>query len=461
MNDELKIKNNELGGKMNYRYRTDEEMKDSGVEWIGKIPKEWINNKISREFEIIGSGSTPLSSNLEYYNGDINWLLTGDLTDGYIYQTSKKITQKALKDYSTLNIYPEESLIIAMYGATIGKTGLTKIKTTTNQACCVLANPKNLNIKFAHYWFIANKNEIVNLGRGGGQPNISQDLIKSLKFSNPLKSEQDNIVKFLDEKTAEFDSIISKKEALIEKLEEAKKSLISEVVTGKVKVVKTNDGYELVERKKEEMKDSGVEWIGKIPKGWECNNFRRSVTLKQGLQIAQSDRYYEAGDGRYIYITVKYINSDKDKNNTEYILNPDKGVLCNKEDVLLARTGATGKVVTNIEGVFHNNFFKIIYDKSKLIKEYLVYYLIQKNVQEYLKLVAGTTTIPDLNHGDFLSTKLVLPNKIQQEKIVEFLNEKTAHFDSIISKKEALIEKLKEAKQSLISEAVTGKIEIL
>ncbi len=214
-------------------------------------------------------------------------------------------------------------------------------------------------------------------------------------------------------------------------------------------------------RKEEEMKDSGVHWIGKIPSDWECINFSRSVSLKQGLQIAQDERFYESGEGRYVYITVKYINSDRNDTDTEYILNPSKGVMCSKDEILLARTGATGKVVTNIEGVFHNNFFKVIYDNRKLRKNYLVYYLTQNSVQEHLKLIAGTTTIPDLNHGDFLSTKHLIPQIYEQEKIIKFLDKKTAQFDSIISKKEALIKRLEEAKKSLISEVVTGKVKVV
>lgn len=451
MNDELKIKNNELGGKMNYRYRTDEEMKDSGVEWIGKIPKEWINNKISREFEIIGSGSTPLSSNLEYYNGDINWLLTGDLTDGYIYQTSKKITQKALKDYSTLNIYPEESLIIAMYGATIGKTGLTKIKTTTNQACCVLANPKNLNIKFAHYWFIANKNEIVNLGRGGGQPNISQDLIKSLKFSNPLKSEQDNIVKFLDEKTAEFDSIISKKEALIEKLEEAKKSLISEVVTGKVKVVKSYNGYELLERRKEEMKDSGVEWLGDIPREWRISKVKYEFENLDDLRIPlSSEERGKIKERRYDYYGASGVIDKVDSYlfDDELILIGEDGANLYSRNTPLAFI-ARGKF-------WVNNHAHILKPKSGNIN-YLVNLL---ESIDYTNFITGSAQ-PKLTQDNLMNIKILVPNIKTQNKIGNFLNRKINEIDILIKTEENIIEKLKEAKQSLISEAVTGKIEIL
>lgn len=204
-----------------------------------------------------------------------------------------------------------------------------------------------------------------------------------------------------------------------------------------------------------EYKDSGVEWIGEIPSHWDIADFRRCVRLKQGLQIAQDKRFETDGKNRHVYITVKYTNSNKEDVDTEYIEKPYKSVMCDKDDVLLARTGATGKVITDVEGVFHNNFFKIIYDKQKITKEYLVYYLKQETIQNYLKLIAGTTTIPDLNHGVFLSTKVVLPNIIEQKQIVKYLDKKTLQIETLISKKEELIETLKASRSKLISEIVT------
>ena len=151
--------------------------KDSGVEWIGEIPKEWEVKKLSYCFDNIGSGTTPTSGKSEYYfNGTINWLQTGDLNDGDILNTSKKITQKALYDYPTLRMYPAGSLVIAMYGATIGKTGILQIDTTTNQACCVLARSNSVNSKFAFYWLNSITKHVISLAYGGGQPNINQEM---------------------------------------------------------------------------------------------------------------------------------------------------------------------------------------------------------------------------------------------------------------------------------------------
>ena len=127
--------------------------KDSGIEWIGKIPSHWEVKKVNYCFKQIGSGTTPTAGKPDYYvDGKFNWLQTGDLNDSDIFETSKKITQQALDDYTTLRFYPKNSLVIAMYGATIGKTGLLRITSTTNQACCVLSNPIGVNHVFAFYW---------------------------------------------------------------------------------------------------------------------------------------------------------------------------------------------------------------------------------------------------------------------------------------------------------------------
>lgn len=211
-------------------------LKDSGVEWIGQVPEHWEVKKITHIFPNIGSGTTPNSSDPSFYEGNINWLQTGDLTDGYIYKTSKTITHKALQAYSTLKIYPKNSLVIAMYGATIGKVGLLQIETTTNQACCVLSAALNIEMKYIFYLFQGIKESLVAMSYGGGQPNISQEKIKSLKLPFPNSSEQEQIADYLDKQTAKIDQAIALKIAHIEKLKEYKSVLINDVVTGKVRV---------------------------------------------------------------------------------------------------------------------------------------------------------------------------------------------------------------------------------
>ena len=124
-----------------------------------------------------------------------------------------------------------------MYGATIGKVGILDIETTTNQACCVLSDTKQILEKYAFYWFLASKNNIISLGYGGGQPNISQDLIKSLRITLPPKSEQEKIVEYIETKTAKIDKLVNLEQEYIKSLKEYKASLIDSIVTGKVRIV--------------------------------------------------------------------------------------------------------------------------------------------------------------------------------------------------------------------------------
>lgn len=212
-------------------------MKDSGIEWMGEIPEHWELWKISHAFERIGSGTTPESGNPKYHeNGTINWLNTGDLNDGEVLSSHKKITEQAINDYSSLKLFPAGSLVMAMYGATIGKTGIIKFDTTTNQACCVFCKGDIIDLKFLQYWFFAKKEIIINLAIGGGQPNISQNILKDIRVNCPSLSEQLSIVKYLDLRTVEVDLTITNTRQEIELLKEYKTALISEVVTGKVDV---------------------------------------------------------------------------------------------------------------------------------------------------------------------------------------------------------------------------------
>lgn len=213
------------------------QLKDSGIEWLGEIPEHWELRKISHAFSRIGSGTTPQSGNPIYHeNGTVNWLNTGDLNDGVLKSCKKKVTEKALEDYSSLKKFPAGSLVMAMYGATIGKTCIIDFETTTNQACCVFCESDILDVNFLQYWFIGKKEHVINLAIGGGQPNISQNILKDIRVCCPDILEQKQIVKYIQNKTSEIDKLISKAGEEIELIKEYKTALISEVVTGKVDV---------------------------------------------------------------------------------------------------------------------------------------------------------------------------------------------------------------------------------
>ena len=212
-------------------------MKNSGVEWIGNIPEHWDVKKNTHLFNKIGSGTTPTSSDLSYYDsGDINWLQTGDLNNDYIVATSRKINQKAMSKFSSLKLYDENSLVIAMYGATIGKVGLLKIKSTTNQACCVLGNSDKVFMKYIFYVMQFAKNHLISNSYGGGQPNINQDMIKNLRIPYPNLQEQEKIANYLDDLNEKIYKTSKGYQTQIDRLKEYKKILINQAVTGKIKI---------------------------------------------------------------------------------------------------------------------------------------------------------------------------------------------------------------------------------
>ncbi|ECV9719163.1 restriction endonuclease subunit S [Campylobacter upsaliensis] len=211
--------------------------KPSGIEYLGLIPHHWEVARSGLIYKNISSGTTPQSDNDEYYkNGNIFWINSGDLNDSVLTNSKNKITQKAMMAYSALKISPKGSLIIAMYGATIGKVSILGIDACTNQACCVLCESKYLNTRFVFYYFIAKRQDLISMAYGGGQPNISQDIIKNFKIPLPLLQEQKQIANFLDEKCEKINSVIEKTKKQIELVKEYKNTFINEAVCGRIRV---------------------------------------------------------------------------------------------------------------------------------------------------------------------------------------------------------------------------------
>ena len=214
-------------------------LKNSGIDWIGKIPAHWEVTKIKYSVSLIGSGTTPASDNNEYYNGEYNWIQSGDLYNvNEITMTEKKISKLAIKTYQILNYYSSDFIVLAMYGASVGNVAISKINAYSNQACCCIKPDKNTDLRFMYYYFVISKENLIEKAVGGGQPNISQIVIKNEHFLKVPLSEQHTIVTFLDSKCKEITDIITEKQQSIDTMKAYKKSLIYEYVTGKKRVTK-------------------------------------------------------------------------------------------------------------------------------------------------------------------------------------------------------------------------------
>ncbi len=210
-------------------------MKDSGVEWLGEIPAHWEVKKVSRLFSI-GSGTTPPTSVSEYYDGEIAWITTSELRESVITSTEKTISTEALKLFPALEVHAAGSVAVAMYGATIGRLGILGIPATVNQACCVFGDPKGIDAWFWFYWLQYRRQHLISLSLGGGQPNLSQEILKELRVPIPSLDEQRAITYFLDRETAKIDGLVEKISEAINRMKELRVALISAAVTGRIDV---------------------------------------------------------------------------------------------------------------------------------------------------------------------------------------------------------------------------------
>ena len=417
---------------MEYRYRDAIEMKDSGVEWIGKIPSDWTISRIDKEFNVRNEKVSdkvypPLSVTKQGILPQLDNVAKSDNGDN-----RKKV---CVGDF-----------VINSRADRKGSCGVSIYNGSVSLICNVLT-PKRLHPQYVHnlfrnYYF---SEEFYRWGSGIVDDLWSTNIekMKKINIPIPMDKEDEKIANFLDKKTSHFDSIISKKEVLIEKLEEAKKSLVSEVVTGKVKVVKTDDGYELVKRSSYEMKDSGVEWLGEIPKDWEVKKVKHVASLKSGDSITSNNIKDEGiypvygGNGLRGY-TSNYTHSGK------YILIGRQGALCGNINYASNKFWASEHAVV-VNPIIDANLTWL----GELLRS--------MNLNQYSVSAAQ----PGLAVGMIENLYIPYTSIKIQNTIAKYIDEKVKNMEYIVNKTKRQIEKLKEAKQSLISEAVTVKIEIL
>ncbi|WP_279280927.1 restriction endonuclease subunit S [Enterococcus hirae] len=177
---------------------------------------------------------------------------------------------------------------------------------------------------------------------------------------------------------------------------------------------------------------------------WEQRKFKDFTKISQGLQIAISNRFLNEGENRLFYITNEFLNPSSSVK--YYIENAPETVIANSDDILMTRTGNTGKVVTNVHGAFHNNFFKIAYDKSKTNKLFLFYLLNSNYIQNEIRIGAGSSTIPDLKHPNFYKINVNTTSLEEQTKIGNFFKS----LDDTIALHQRKLDLLKETKKGFL-----------
>jgi type I restriction enzyme S subunit len=201
--------------------------------WLGPVNADWAARRVGWSFSS-GSGTTPSSSNPDFFDGPHPWVNTGELRDSVIERTSKSVTDEAMERFSALKYFPTGSVIVAMYGATIGRVAILGIPATVNQACCALYGATDIDPWFLFYWLWSHREEIARLGEGGGQPNINQEIIRSLRVPSPDLAEQRNIAETIRREREASERVAEETDRQIALLTEHRQALITAAVTGQL-----------------------------------------------------------------------------------------------------------------------------------------------------------------------------------------------------------------------------------
>lgn len=197
-----------------------------------EVPENWVWVRL-KSVASWGSGGTPSRKHEEYYNGDILWIKTGELNNGWIYDTEEKITDEGLKK-SSAKLFPPYSVLIAMYGATIGKVAILGVPATTNQACACAVCNQSLLYMYLFYYCISQKNVFIEKGKGGAQPNISQIILKQHPIPLPPLSEQQRIVERIEELFAKLDEAKERLQEVANSFAVRKAAILHKAFTGEL-----------------------------------------------------------------------------------------------------------------------------------------------------------------------------------------------------------------------------------
>ena len=233
-----------------------------------EIPENWCWTTLG-EVGKWQSGATPSRLCKEYYGGDIPWLKTGDLNDGYITDIPEYITQKALKETS-VKLNPAGSVLIAMYGATIGKVGILTFPATTNQACCACVEYEATDQQYLFYFLLSHKENFIRQGGGGAQPNISKEKIVETLLPLPPFNEQKRIVNEVEKWFSIIDKIESGTIELESYVKQTKSKILDLAISGKLVPQDSDDepAIELLKRINPDFQPCDNSHYGNLPQGW-------------------------------------------------------------------------------------------------------------------------------------------------------------------------------------------------
>lgn len=422
-----------------------------------RIPNGWKLIKLKYLTKKIQTGTTPPSGNEEYFDGNINWFTPADLDHSFILKSSKrKITELAVKD-NVVKLFEVNSVLLVSIG-NLGKVGVLAEKSSCNQQLNAITFNTKIFPLYGAYYLSSITQYIYSFANITLLSILNQFQTGEIKILLPPLPIQKKIADFLDKETSHIDRLISTKEHFIELLEEKRKSVISESVTRGI-------------GNKVKLKDSGIKWLGKIPKHWQVKKLK--FLTKDGLVNGIFKKSEDFGSGTLLVnvsdvYSQNYIVNIENLERVEVTQNEIENFKVKKGDIFFVRSSlkkegiAQSAYIDNIKEniVFECHLIKISLNNLHVMPSYLIFFLNSTICRERLISLSITTTMTTIGQMDIGNLEIPLPPLDEQEKIVNYLKRILEKTDNLISKTKKSIELLKEKRTALISEVVIGKREV-
>ena len=381
-----------------------------------EVPDGWVWTTLGN-IGIWQSGGTPSRSNKSYYGGNIPWLKTGDLNDGVITSIPESITEEAVAS-SSAKINPEGSILIAMYGATIGKLGILTFPATTNQACCACIEYFAITQYYLFYFLLSQRDMFISKGGGGAQPNISKEIIVNTAIPLPPLAEQERIVTEIKSWFALIDEIGNSQTNLQTLIKKTKSKILDLAIHGKLVPQDPNDepASELLKRINPNFTPCDNGHYTQLPEGWQIASMQTLCNLIDGEKQSGIER---------INLDVKYLRGERDAKK----LMAGKYIPANSLLILVDGENSGEVFKTPIDG-YQGSTFKQLSITDEMNADYVlqVISLHRKTLREN----KVGSAIPHLNKKLFKAIEVPIPPYNQQKKIVEAINIMFKHLDAIM-----------------------------
>ena len=440
-------------------------MKDSGIEWIGEIPEGWSVSKVLHCLSMPitdGPHTTPIlyDTGIPFVSAEAVSCGNGRIDFSHI---RGYISEKFYKECCQKYIPEIDDIYMIKSGATTGRVAIvdtTKVFTIWSPLAVFRCNKDCMLPKFLFYYLQspAFQKEVEFGWTFGTQQNVGMRSLEQMKICVPPLNEQNTIVNHLDYQCAQIDLLLQKARSSIEEYKKLKQAVITQAVTKGV-------------RGEREMKDSGVEWIGEIPKEWRKTQLRHCATIKSGITLGKS----YSKDTVLIerpYLRVANVQGGYvDLNDLATIqVTPDEDLKyrLHSGDVLMTEGGDRDKLGRGcvwhgeIEPCLHqNHVFAVQTNETILLPEFLEYLTASDVGRSYFDVTAiKTTNLACTSSSKVLAFTIPLPPIEEQIEIVSFIKKRSLELNKLIMKKELLVQELESYKKSLIYEVVTGKREV-